>query len=438
MCVVALIGAAGALQVCGTLGLSLYHASRLVLVPGVIILSIFVLDRVSPVRDHVLLPAVAGLGTIGLVMLWRLELTGGSAAGSRQTWWLLVGTLAMVATYGLVQDVRRLARYKYLCGVAAVALIVVTMLWGHDLGRGARLWLGVPGVLTFQPTELAKLLICVFLAGYIAAKGDMLVASGPRFLGVSVPEMRHTAPLLVFVLLSLAVFVGQRDLGAAVLIFGVFLAMLYLATGRKTYVVLGALLFVAGGMIADQVFPHVHRRVVAWLNPWADASGSGWQIAQSLFCFGEGGVLGTGIGRGLPNPEYLPAAHTDLILSVFGEETGLAGVIVILLLAAMIAYRGFAIAWRARDRFGALLAAALSTTFALQSLVIVGGVSKLIPLTGITFPFVSYGGTSVLVNFIAIGILLCISRDCLDQDGTEEQLGEPDDETGELLRRTPA
>jgi cell division protein FtsW (lipid II flippase) len=419
LCLVALIGGAGALQVCGSLGLPLHHASRLALVPGVMILATFILDRISPRRDHVLLPAVSALATLGLIVLWRLELAGATTAGSRQTWWMLVGTLALVATYALVGDVRRLARYKYLCGVVAVALIIVTMLWGHDV-NGARLWLGFPGVLTFQPTELAKLLFCVFLAGYIAAKGDMLVASGPRFLGVSVPEMRYTAPLLVLVLFSLAVFVAQRDLGAAVLIFGVFLGMLYLATGRKTYVGLGALLFAAGGLVADRAFPHVHRRIDAWLNPWADASGSGWQIIQSLFCFGEGGVLGTGIGRGLPNPEHLPAAHTDLILSVVGEELGLAGLVVILLLAAMVAYRGYAIAWRSRDRFGALLAAALSTTFALQSLVIVGGVSKLIPLTGITFPFVSYGGTSVLMNSVAIGVLLCVSRDCLGREAERD------------------
>lgn len=419
---VALIGCGGALQICAALGLPLHHVSRLVLVPGVMILATFALDRISPRRDHVLLPAVSGLATLGLIMLWRLELAGVTTAGSRQTWWLLVGILAMVATYGSVRDVRRLARYKYLSGVVAVALIIVTMLWGHEV-NGARLWLGIPGVLTFQPTELAKLLLCIFLAGYIAAKGDMLVASGPRFCGVSVPEMRYTAPLLALVLFSLAVFVGQRDLGAAVLIFGVFLAMLYLATGRKTYVVLGALLFAAGGVTADHVFPHVHRRVVAWLNPWQDPSGSGWQIMQSLFCFGEGGTIGTGIGRGLPDPGHLPAAHTDLILSVVGEEMGLAGLVVILLLAAMIAYRGFAIGWRSRDRFGALLAAALSTTFALQSLVIVGGVSKLIPLTGITFPFVSYGGTSVLMNAVTIGILLCISRDCLKRaaEGAESR-----------------
>ncbi|MBM3501272.1 MAG: hypothetical protein FJX74_21685, partial [Armatimonadetes bacterium] len=271
---------------------------------------------------------------------------------------------------------------------------------------------GIPGILTFQPTELAKVLVCVFLAGYIAAKGDMLVARGPRFLGVSVPEMRYMAPLLIVVAFSLAVFVVQRDLGAAVLVFGVVTAMVYLATGRKTYALLGVLLFVGGGLAADHLFPHVHRRVEAWLNPWADPSRGGWQIAQSLFCFGEGGLTGTGIGAGLPDPGELPAAHTDLVVSVVGEELGLAGVIALLLLAGMVAYSGYSIAWRSRDRFGSLLAAALSTAFALQALVIVGGATKLIPLTGITFPFVSYGGTSVLASCVSIGLLLCVSRDC--------------------------
>jgi len=416
LCLAALISGAAALQVCHALGVPLYHASRLVLVPCALILATFLLDRVSPHRDHVLIPAVAGLMACSLPILWRLELAGVGEAGSRQTWWMLLGSLALVATYALVRDVRRLAAYKYLCGLGAIGLIVVTMLWGQEV-NGARLWLGVKGILTFQPTELAKVLLCIFLAGYIAAKGDMLVAKGPRYLGVSVPEMRYVAPLLLVVAFSLAMFVRQRDLGAAVLVFGIVLAMVYLATGRKTYVVLGTLLFGAGSVAADHVFPHVHRRVEAWLNPWAVPTEGGWQILQSLFCFGEGGVAGAGIGHGLPDPTQLPAAHTDLIVSVIGEELGLAGVIVLLLLAAIVAYRGLAIAWSSRDRFGSLLAAALSLTFALQTLVIVGGATKLIPLTGITFPFVSYGGTSVLVNFVSIGLLLCISRDCTQPPG---------------------
>ncbi|MBM3474580.1 MAG: cell division protein FtsW [Armatimonadetes bacterium] len=411
MCLAALISGAAALQVCHALDVPLHHASRLVLALCVLVLATFLLDRVSPHRDHVLLPAVAGLIACSLPILWRLELAGVGAAGSRQMWWTIVGAVALVATYVLVPDVRRLARYKYLCGIGAILLIVVTMAWGHEV-NGARLWVGLPGLLTFQPTELAKILICIFLAGYIAAKGDMLVARGPRFLGVSVPEMRYVAPLLLVVMFSLMMFVRQRDLGAAVLVFGVVLAMVYLATGRKTYVVLGVLLFLAGGVAANHAFPHVHRRVDAWLNPWADPTASGFQILQSLFCFGEGGVVGTGLGQGLPDPRQLPAAHTDLAISVVGEELGLAGLIVILLLAAMVAYRSFAIAWNSRDRFGSLLAAALSTTFALQTLVIVGGATKLIPLTGITFPFVSYGGTSVLANFVSMGLLLCVSRDC--------------------------
>jgi len=404
------VGAA-AVQACHALGKPLHLATRLFPAPCALILATFLIDRVSPRRDHALLPAVAGLVACGLPILFRLELADVGSPGTRQMWWLIVGAVALVATYVLVRDVRRLARYKYVCGLGAALLIVVTMLWGHEV-NGARLWLGLPGILTFQPTELAKILVCLFLAGYVAAKGDMLVARGPRFLGVSVPEMRYMAPLLAVVAFSLAMFVVQRDLGAAVLVFGVVIAMVYLATGRKTYALLGVILFIGGGLAADHLFPHVHRRIGAWLDPWADPSAGGWQIVQSLFCFAEGGVTGTGLGRGLPDPSQLPAAHTDLVVSVVGEELGLAGLVALLLLAAMLVYAGLSIAWRSRDRFGALLAAALSTTFALQALVIVGGATKLIPLTGITFPFVSYGGTSVLANCVSIGLLLCISRDC--------------------------
>jgi cell division protein FtsW len=193
--------------------------------------------------------------------------------------------------------------------------------------------------------------------------------------------------------------------------------MLYLATGRRTYVGLGVLLFAAGGAAADRLFAHVHARIDAWLDPWAHPDSSGWHILQSLLCFAEGGLTGTGLGLGLPPAQKGFAAHTDMVLAVLGEELGLAGVIAVLLLAALVAYRGFAIGWRSRDRFGALLASALSATFALQTLVIVGGVTKLVPLTGITLPFVSYGGTSVLVNFVAVGLLLCVSRDCVHGSG---------------------
>jgi cell division protein FtsW (lipid II flippase) len=427
LCAIAIIAGCGGLLLCHTLDIQLHHASRLILVPGAVIIATFLLDRIGPKRDHVLIACALGLSAIGLLTLWRLELgapasdtTGLRTAGTRQMVWMLVGTVALVATYGLIRDIRRLANYKYLCGAAAIGLIVATMLRGHEV-NGAKLWIGIENLIRFQPTELAKVLFCIFLAGYIAAKGDMLTATGPRFLGISVPEMRYLAPLLLVAIFSLAVFVLQRDLGAAVLIYGVFLALLYLATGRRTYGALGAGIFIAGGVAADRMFPHVHRRIEAWLNPWATVNDSGWQIAQSLFCFAEGGVFGRGLGNGLPVPGQLPAAHTDLILAVIGEELGMAGVIAIMLLSAFISYRGFSIAWQARDRFGGLLAAALSTAFALQTLVIVGGVTKLVPLTGITLPFVSYGGTSVLMSFISLGLLLCISRDCIHRASDESE-----------------
>jgi cell division protein FtsW len=215
-----------------------------------------------------------------------------------------------------------------------------------------------------------------------------------------------------------AVFVLQKDLGAALLLMGLFIAIMYLGTGRGFYAAVGLLLFAVGSVAAYHVFPHVQTRIDVWLNPWADPQKRGFQILQSLFCLGEGGVSGAGLGLGAP--KSLPAAPTDLIFAVFAEDTGLMGSVGLLMLFLLASVRGYWIAWTARDRFGALLAAGLSTVFALQTIVIVGGVIKLIPLTGITLPFVSYGGTSVIANFVAIGLLLCVSRDCGGAAGTAQ------------------
>jgi len=431
----------GALQVCLATATDPARVLRFAVVPGVLVLAAFALDFTGRRRDHLLLPLVGMLCGLSLVSLWRLDAgsalaaeaaapTPGSALvgeaapttspastptvhvtnhAAKQIVWMIVGVFAMLAVYHLLRDVRDLARYKYLSGLLAIGLIVATMVWGIEVNH-AKLWLGLKGILTFQPTELAKLLVCVFLAGYVAANREVLNSRAGRFAGFSIPELRHLAPLVVFVFGSLAMFVAQKDLG--VLFFGLFAVTFYVATGRKTYVLIAALMFVAGAVAADHLFPaHVERRMAAWLDPWADPHDAGQQILRSLFCFAEGGLVGTGLG-GVPLPSGMGAAHTDLIFAVVAHEIGLAGALAVLLLFAMTAYRGYAIAWQSTDPFGALLAGGLATVFALQAMVIVGGTTKLIPLTGITLPFMSYGGTSIVVNFIAIGILLCISRDC--------------------------
>jgi len=283
---------------------------------------------------------------------------------------------------------------------------------------GARLWLGLPGLFTFQPAELVKILMCIFLAGYIADRAELLRQDTSRVAGLLVPRLRHVAPLLLIVVFSLAIFIFQRDLGAAVLFFGLFVTMVYLATGRRSFVLAALLLFAGGGVAAYYTFPHVHLRISMWLNPWGAPHGGGYQILQALFALAEGGVLGRGFASG--GGSTIPAATTDLIFAVGAEQLGLAGAVALLLLMALMAFCAYSIAWRATDRFGALLAAGLATVFSLQTLVIVGGVTRLIPLTGITLPFVSYGGTSLVVNFIALALLLAVSRDSLPH-ASEEQ-----------------
>lgn len=282
------------------------------------------------------------------------------------------------------------------------------MVVGHK-SHGATLWLGVQGLFMFQPAELAKVLMCLFLAGYVAEKGDIIRAQATSRPGAFLPALKYMGPLLLVVLFFLGVFVLQRDLGAAALFFGLFVAVTYLATGRKTYALLSVLLFAAGMVGAYYVFPHVQTRFDAWINPWADAKGGGYQILQGLFALGAGGLSGVGLGKGFPG--VIPAVSTDMIYVVIGEELGLLGTLSVVLLYALISVRSFALGLRSTHPFGALLATCLAVVFGLQTLIIVGGVLRMIPMTGITMPFVSYGGSSVVVNFIALGLLLAVSRD---------------------------
>ena len=351
-------------------------------------------------RDHLLLPAVSLIAGIGVVFLWRLD----PDMASRQIIWIMLGSALMIIVYYLIDDVRDLANYKYIAGLGAVALMVLTMAIGEERG-GAQLW-----PVSVQPGEFAKVLICIFLAGYVADKGELIrgVASDPGFFGSL--ALRYMGPLIAVVLFSLALFVGLNDLGAALLFFGLFVAVSYLATGRRRYPALMSVLFATGAVGAYSFFPHVARRMAAWLAPAGDPTGAGFQILQVLYGLAAGGLSGTGFGKGFP--DALPAAETDAILAVVGEEIGLLGAAALMMLFVLVSHRMFSIAWQCVDSFGAMLAASLGTVFALQTLVIVGGLLRIIPLTGVTLPFVSYGGTSIVVNFVALGLVLAVSRDC--------------------------
>ena len=365
-----------------------------------------------PHADPWLLPLAALLCALGLTEIYRLQPT----LARDQSVWIVVGLAGFVALVFLVRDVRRLENYKYLLGLTALALLAVTMVVGTTI-NGAKLWIRFGGV-QVQPGEFSKILLVVFLAGYLREKRELLAFPRHRVLGVGVPALKHFGPLLTMTGLMLVVVAVMNDLGTALLLFGIFLAMLWIATGRHSYTLLGLGLFVFGSWLVYHQIPHVHERFQIWLDPWRDAQGSGYQIVQSIEAIADGGIFGTGLGQSyqvLANGQtIIPAAQTDGIYAVWANETGLAGAAAMLLVYLLFAFRGFKIATLAADGFSKLLAAGLTFAFVLQAFLIVGGITRLIPLTGITLPFVSYGGSSIVSNFLLLALLLMVSNRSLE------------------------
>lgn len=374
--------------------------------------------RLAPYADPLILPCVTLLNGLGLVMIRRLDLAAevsarqaGRAAPSgdapQQLVWTLVGILAFVALLVVIRDHTRLARYTYTAAAVGLVLLLLPALPGVGATiNGARLWIRV-GPFTVQPSELGKIALMIFFAGYLVAKRDVLSLASRRVLGLDLPRARDLGPLLLAWAASIAVLVREKDLGSSLLFFGIFVVMVYIATERTSWLVLGVGLFAVSSTVAYHLFGHVARRVDTWLDPFADASGSGFQLVQALFGMGTGGILGTGLGEG--SPATVPFAKTDFILAAIGEELGLAGVMAVLMLFALVVERGLRAALLCRDSFGKLLAAGLSFALGLQVFVIVGGVTGLIPLTGVTLPWLSYGGSSIVSNYLLIAILLRIS-----------------------------
>jgi cell division protein FtsW len=368
--------------------------------------------------DPLLLPLVATIGAIGLIMLNRLapDLEETAAFGldftvaETQLLWFAVGVGAMLGVALGFRNDGLLRHYKYTWAIAGALLLVVTFLFGREV-NGARLWIYL-GPIGFQPGEFLKIVLVVFIAAYLAEKRTLLRDASARIGPIRIPPLPYLLPMLaIFVIVMLVVIFG-KDLGTALLFFGIFLTMLFVATGRRSYVLIGLLLFLAGSFVAYRLFDHVARRVDAWIDPFADPSGVGYQTVQSLYAFGRGGLFGEGLGQGL-----LPTAggrffgvETDFIFAVTAEELGLIGAFALLALAVALIFRGLRVAMLARDDFSAMLAVGLTTSLGLQTLIIVAGVLKLIPLTGITFPFVSYGGSSLLASFLVVGLLLSISH----------------------------
>ena len=373
---------------------------------------------VAPYADPLIIPCVALLNGLGLVMVRRLDLAEQARArlGSDvvpradaplQLIWTALGVLLFAAVLIAVRDHTRLARYTYTCAVVGIVLLLLPVL--PVLGRtinGARLWVRV-GPVQVQPSELGKLALMVFFASYLVAKRDVLSLASRRVAGLDLPRARDLGPVLLAWAASLSVLVLEKDLGSSLLFFGIFIVMLYVATERTSWLLIGVGLFAGGAYLAYLLFGHVRLRVDVWLHPFDDPDDQGYQLVQSLFGFGTGGFTGTGLGEG--SPESVPFAKTDFILASFGEELGLVGVMAILVLFALIVQRGLRAALGCRDSFGKLLAAGLSFALALQVFVIVGGVTGLIPLTGVTLPWLSYGGSSVVSNWVLVGLLIRIS-----------------------------
>lgn len=371
--------------------------------------------RFAPYADPLLLPVVALLNGLGLVMIHRLDLASRADDATahplvkQQMLWTLLGVLVFALVVILVQDHRALARYGYLCGLVGLVLLVVPALLPPALSEqnGARIWIRLPGF-SIQPAEFSKILLLVFFSSVLVAKRGLFTSVGKHFLGMTLPRPRDLAPLLAAWVIAVTVMVFEKDLGTSLLLYASFLVVVYLATQRLSWVAIGLTLFAVGSVGGYFLYGHVRIRVQNWLDPFVDPEGTGYQTVQSLFSFATGGIFGTALGNG--QPETVPAASTDFIIAAFGEELGLVGLASLLMLYAIVIMRGLRTAIATRDSFGKLLAAGLASTLAIQLFIVVGGVTRLIPLTGLTTPWLSYGGSSLLANYALLGILARISH----------------------------
>jgi cell division protein FtsW len=373
--------------------------------------------RFAPYADPLLLPVVALLNGLGLVMIHRLDLADNAVitghmrgpSANQQMLWTLVGVSAFSLVVILLRHHRTLARYGYVCGLAGLILLVIPAFLPRSISEqgGAKIWIRLPGF-SIQPAEFSKILLLIFFAAVLVAKRAVFTSAGKHVVGMTLPRPRDLAPLLAAWIISIGVMIFEKDLGTSLLLYASFLVMVYIATEKLSWVIIGLALFAAGSAAAFYVFDHVRIRVEMWLDPFSDPEGAGYQMVQSMFSFATGGVFGTGLGNGQPGT--VPAASTDFIIAAVGEELGLVGLAGVLMLYTIVIIRGLRTSIAVRDSFGKLLAAGLASTLAIQLFIVVGGVTRLIPLTGLTTPWMSYGGSSLLANYVLLAILVRISH----------------------------
>ena len=380
--------------------------------------------RFAPWADPLLLPLAALMNGLGIVMIYRLQQSGRSgnpgnqistitaSATATQVLYSAIGVAAFVAILVFVREIRVLQRYTYTLGAVGLILLAIPALLPASMsevpGTGAKIQIAIGGF-SFQPEQFAELALAVFFAGYLVAKRDVLSLAGRRFLGIDLPRARDLGPVLIAWGVSLLLLVFESDIGTSALFFGLFVAMLYIATQRTSWLLIGVLLFVFGAYVSSKLFSHVGERFTVWLHPWAgnNPTHASYQLVQGLEGLGSGGLLGTGLGHG--QPFWTPLVQSDFIITAFGEELGLTGLMALLLIFGLIVERGLRAAIAVRDPFAKLLGGGLSFVLALQVFIIVGGVTQLIPLTGITTPFLSQGGSSLIAIWALIGLLMRIS-----------------------------
>ncbi|GAB3603231.1 FtsW/RodA/SpoVE family cell cycle protein [Microbacterium aureliae] len=381
--------------------------------PTALILALHIVLRLrARAADPFVVPIATLLTGLGIAMIYRIDLArdrhGWEAFSVRQLAWAAIALVLAIVVVLLLRNYRVLFRYTYIFGFAGILLLILPIIPGLSGGGNADVWVDV-GFFTFQPGELAKLALAVFFAGYLVRTRESLTSVGTRFLFMTWPRARELGPLLVIWLVSLGIIVMQRDLGTGLLIFGMFVAMLYVATGKTSWVLLGVVLAAGGALLASRVLPYVQGRFNNWLDAFNPAlmDNSSFQLVQGIFGLAQGGLLGTGLGQGRP---YLtPVSESDYIFPALGEELGLVGLFAILALYMVFTSRGIRIGLAGQDDFGKLLATGLSFTIALQVFIMVGGVTRVIPLTGLTTPFLAAGGSSLIANWIIVALLLRIS-----------------------------
>lgn len=362
----------------------------------------------APEADQIMLPIAALLNALGLVMIYRIDLALDSSRATSQIMWTVIGVVIFCAVIIAMKSHQNLQNYAYLLGLGGLVLSALPIVWPTSINADAKVWISI-GPVSIQPGEFAKIMLLIFFAALLVNKRTMFTVAGRRVLGLQFPRLRDLGPILLVWGIAILIMAAQNDFGPALLLFGTVLGMLYIATGRPSWLVIGIGLAAIGAWGVFQISDKIQDRFTNYLDPIANYDGNGYQLAQALFGMSFGGVTGTGLGEGYP--QIVPVAWSDFILSSVGEELGFVGLAAVLILFAVLVTRGFTTALRTPDSFGKLVAAGLSFTMAIQVFVVTGGISKLLPMTGLTTPFMSHGGSSLLANYILLAILLKISHD---------------------------